>query len=178
MAIIPLLLSLTQLNFMLENGLVENLFWILMINMLVTTFLVLCLDVGMHLDNLAKWKVNKFLKRVENFKKNPSKENLTKLVKGKIYTHGQARTTLQARKFDLAGFYSTAFSAMNLTLFYFNLVPYGTIFMLIALILSYFTSKVCSEINLSTSLSQEAQKQSNIQSKFPNSFPLNSPTSL
>ena len=126
MALAPLILSYSLMNFFDIGGLIEQINVIFIVNILVATMQKMVGD-RFWLTRLFKvWLLNRYLDE----------------DKGGPYNQREAHEAITAIEFDISKYYAWNYSYLGVTLFYFTIFPFGAIYCIPYYVLSYWTSKV------------------------------------
>lgn len=142
MAIIPLLMSASTLNFLSQGGLTEELFLIFAVNSVVPHVVAIFGDAGVYQKLGMNWLLKRFINRAKRYKKNTSdKEAIKDMIRLPIFTQKEANEIVLGLDYNISGNYAYVLSSMGLSMFYFSIFPLGIMFCVLGLVLMYWVSK-------------------------------------
>lgn len=126
MAIVPFLISSSMLNFFNLGGLIEEINFIFLINMIMPHFLKLFLDTGLVMKMVQRYFLKSFLEE----------------RKGGPYTQMKANEIVSRSDFYISYSYSYVFSTLGSSMFYFSIFPLGIVYAILSLIIHFWVQKV------------------------------------
>lgn len=126
MAIVPFVISTTMLNYFDSGGLIEEMNFIFLLNMIIPHIIDLFLDPDVIWRYIRNYLLERFLKT----------------NKGVIFNQKQANETVKELDFNISEHYSYVFSTMATALFYFPIFPLGMVYALISMVIHYWIRKV------------------------------------
>lgn len=142
MAIIPLLISASTLNFLSQGGLTDELMLIFALNAIVPHFVNIFFEIDVY-ERIAKnWLLSRFMDRTKRYEKDPNdKEAVKDMIKGPIFTQSEANEIVLGLELDISDHYAYVFSSLGIAMFYFSIFPLGLLFCVVGLIGMYWVSK-------------------------------------
>ena len=137
------MISASMLNFLNQGGLIEEIHLIFMLNTVVPYFVNLVIEPDIWIRMFRNYRLNNFLKNVDEMQDYPNDpDKVKKVIDGPIFTQRQAHDVVGSLPYDISDHYSTVFSTIALSFFYFPIFPFGIWYSIVSMILMYFTSKV------------------------------------
>jgi hypothetical protein len=132
MAIVPFLISTAMLNFFNLGGMMEEVNFILMINLAIPFGVKIFGDAGLYLRWWNKKKLDEFMKT----------------GKGTIFTQKEANETVLRNKFPLGDEYVYVLSTIATGMFFIPIFPFSMIYAVLSLIILYWVDKVTQFLKL------------------------------
>lgn len=157
MAIVPLLISTTMLNYFNFGGLIEEMNLIFILNMIIPNLVDFIIDPDIWVRKIKIYFLEKFMKT----------------NKGMIFNQKQANDAVKGLDFNISDPYSYTFSTMAAAFFYFPIFPLGMVYGLISIAIAYWVNKVKKFFNffLSTLLHKDVVKLFNSPLIFQEDLP-------
>lgn len=142
MAIIPLLISASTLNFLSEGGLTGELLLIFAVNAFVPHLVNLLVEIDVYVRLAKNWLLDRFMDRAKRYSQNQNdKEAIKDMLNGVIFTQKEANEAVLGLELDISDHYAYVLSFMGLAMFYFSIFPLGVLFCILGLFLMYWVSK-------------------------------------
>ena len=128
-AIIPLLYSISILNFFGSGGLMEVMDGVFIANLWMTPVFLLFVDISYYLKLYNLWKLHGFMQTGE----------------GTVYTQHEANEIYKKLDWAISSKYASILKTFAVTLFYIHVMPYCIFYTIATFIIQYYVEKVSYE---------------------------------